>query len=247
MHPNFCLANWPIAFPQKSRTLRLQSTLFPAHQRHVQCTCNDHSMHRHTMIARCTSRNCSIYCLLRTLANRKPNMYIMWKNTLYTLIVHTHLSNWTQIFVVTEQLLPDDAILACVLQLKPMSLVGGILLFVIPSPCTRSTRCQLVCMHKAQTRGFAKESDKHPQSHYIRRSVLQMQILQKIIRLLPKPWAKTYMSGHDMNLTNVDKPLHQKVRPLDKIIAQTMSTNIDVRQTMLVDALSHWILLQSHY
>ena len=181
------------------------------------------------MIARCTSRNCSIYCLLRTLANRKPNMYIMWKNTLYKLIVHIHLSNWTQIFVVTEQLLPDDAILACVLQLKPMSLVGGILLFVIPSPCTRSTRCQLVCMHKAQTRGFAKESDKHPQSHYIRRSVLQMQILQKItrllpnheqkhtcqdmtwiwqtstnhyikrfvllIKLLPKPWAQTYMSG----------------------------------------------------
>ena len=101
MHPNFCLANWPIAFPQKSKTLRLQSTLFPAHQRHVQCTCNDHSMH--TMIARCTSRNCSIYCLLRTLANRKPNMYIMWKNTLYTLIVLTHQSNWTQIFVVTEQ------------------------------------------------------------------------------------------------------------------------------------------------
>ena len=50
-----------------------------------------------------------------------------------------------------------------------------------------------------------------------------------------------------MNVTNVDKPLHQKVRPLDKIIAQTMSTNIHVRQTMLVDALSHWILLQSHY
>ena len=50
-----------------------------------------------------------------------------------------------------------------------------------------------------------------------------------------------------MNVTNVDKPLHQKVRPLDKIIAQTMSTNIHVRQTMLVDALSHRFLLQSHY
>ena len=50
-----------------------------------------------------------------------------------------------------------------------------------------------------------------------------------------------------MNVINVDKPLRQKVRPLDKIIAQTMTTNIDVRQTMLANALSHWILLQSHY
>ena len=77
-------------------------------------------------------------------------------------------------------------------------------------------------------------------NHYIRSFI----ILKK---LLPKPCAQPYVSGLGMNLTNVDKPLHQKVRPLDKIFAQTMSTNIHVRQTMLVNALSHWILLQSHY